>query len=262
MSREIADLIDKLKANPKVVALVRYGSRTVRDHSPGGDFDLFAFVQERDQVLENIHFYWGGTPVDLGLRTLDDLRRDDPVSYIDSMVAKGEVLFDRIGGLRDLLAEASELWEQKVEDLTEPSVLITRFYQSHVLDKVRGRLEVDPVFCEMLLSTNIVWLLHIYFKLHGESFPGEKAALAWVRQNEPEIADRIEAFFGSRDLERRFKISEELTGLVLAQIGGVWRRGEVLGTTGTSEAVGLQKSAELAFENLLLMDPEKAATSG
>ena len=59
MDFRISDLIERLKANPEVLGIVRYGSRTIQDKSKGGDFDLFVIVQMRDPDLESIHFYWG-----------------------------------------------------------------------------------------------------------------------------------------------------------------------------------------------------------
>ena len=258
MALRIAELIDCLRTNPDVLGLVRYGSRIVQKDSPGGDFDLFAFVREREPDLESIHFYWGETPVDLSLRTLEDLDGEKPVSYIDLRLAEGEILFDRMDTLQGLVATAVGRWAEPMGSLPESEVFPIRFYQSHVLNKVRGRLEADPVLCEMLLSINITWLLHIYYKVRREAFPGEKAALDWVRRKEPDMARRIEEFFLTRNLELKFRLSEELTDLVLEPIGGPWKRGEMLGLTEDSRATDLQRKAEATFGALLRMSPEEA----
>ncbi len=251
MTPRISDLIKRLHDNPFVIGLVRYGGRSVEDRTLGGDFDIFVFVRERDTDLESIHFYWGEMPVDLSIRTLEDLHLEKPISYIDPKLAEGEILYDRAGGLQELIAEATTRWSDSANALPESDMLITRFYQKHVLDKVRGRQNSDPVFCELLLSTNITWLLHTYFKVRCLSFPGEKGALNWMRRDEPEIAERIDAFFNSTSQEVKLRISEELTDLVLEPIGGPWKQGEILGTTGDSEATNLLKKAESAFARIV-----------
>jgi len=260
VSRRVADLIECLRRNPNVVGLVRYGRRRVQDDSPGGDFDLFAFLDVGFPDLEGIHFYWASTPVDLSLRTLGDLERETPLSYIDRRLPDGEILLDRTGSLSEDLSAAAARWGDHPGPMPESEATITRFYQSHVLDKVRGRLATDPIFCEMLLSTNITWLLHILFKVEQDPFPGERGALEWVRKHRPDIAERIACFFGSRGLERRLQLSEELTELILEPIGGVWRRGEVLGTSEDPSATGLAEQAHRAFVSLTGTTPEKAAS--
>lgn len=259
MSLSVTDLIEKLKANPHVIGLVRYGSRPVHADSPGGDFDLFAFVHERDEDLEGIHFYWGELPVDLGLRTLDDLKRDKPVSFVDANVVEGEILFDRNGDLHQHLEAAYARWNRPGKSLSEPEIMACRFYQTHVLNKVKDRLESHPLFCEMLLSTNITWLLHIYFKIRAKSFPGEKAALEWIQEEEPEMFGKIESFFQTREIGEKFRLSVKLTDLVLAPTGGRWIQGEVLGLSENLAACNLKRKAETAFRRLLCVDPAKAA---
>jgi len=48
-------------------------------------------------------------------------------------------------------------------------------------------------------------LMHIYYKVHGMSFPGERGALSRLREHEPEIASRIEAFFAAAGGIRKFR---------------------------------------------------------
>ncbi len=258
MDFRISDLIERLKASPEVLGIVRYGSRTIQDNSKGGDFDLFVIVQMRDPDLESIHFYWGQTPVDLGLRTLHDLEQEKPLSYIDPGLADGEILFDRTGTLQELVGAAADRWTEPINPLPESEVVLTRFYQQHVLEKVKGRIEADPVFCNMLLSINITWLLHIYYKVRYKKFPGEKVALDWIRRKEPDIAAKIEAFFETTSLKLKLSLSEKLTDLVLEPIGGPWERAEVLGFGVDSKGTNLKTKAEEAFSRLLGMSPGEA----
>jgi predicted nucleotidyltransferase len=65
MFQNLDDLIARLESNPRVVGIVRYGSRRPTDLSLGGDFDLFVFVKERPPDIESIHFYVGDIPVEL-----------------------------------------------------------------------------------------------------------------------------------------------------------------------------------------------------
>ena len=94
----------------------------------------------------------------------------------------------------------------------------SRFHQSHVLDKVRGRLHRDPVLCHFLLSSSVLWLLETYFRVRGIGYLGEVAALNWLQDNDEEAYAAVRAFYGTPDLwhklaviERRRILGEERT---------------------------------------------------
>lgn len=247
----IAGLVERLQTHPDVIGLVRYGRRTVHDNSQGGDFDLFAFVRRKDPDLESIHFYWNGVPVDLNLRTLDDLRREEPILYIDANLPECEILYDPTGEVRTLIGQLKDRWTKPADPLPEAEIALCRFFQQHALDKVDGRLEQDATFAEMLLSINITWLMHIYYKVRRMSFPGERGALNWLREHEPDIATRIEAFFATADIGTKFRLSVELTDLVLEPVGGPWKRGEILGIGADSNSENLRAKARETYSRLL-----------
>lgn len=254
MSSKLSDLVSRLRDCEEVTGLVRYGGRRAGDDSEGGDFDLFAFLEEKDPNLESIHFYWGETPVDLSLRTVADLERKEPLSFIDADLAEGEILYDRDGGLEDLLASRTGKWKQESDNLPESEKSACRFFQTHVMNKVAGRLEKDPVFCNLLLSVNMCWLMHIYFKVRQMKFGGEKNALNWLREHDPDAASMVHQFFGATSLIDRLKHATDLTDLVLEPIGGRWLEGEVLGTGVDQDSTNLQERAEALFSRLLGTD--------
>ncbi len=233
MFQNLEDLVARLESNPRVVGIVRYGSRGQTDLAPGGDFDLFVFVKERPPDVESIHFYVGDIPVDLNLRSLDDLRRSKPLTDIDNALIEAEILYDKTGTLSQGLASLSERWKQAPSNLTEHEISWNRFCQQHVLDKVKGRFTDDPLLCEFLLATNIYWLVQTYFRVRCMLYLGEKDALEWLKLNDPEVHDGIRRFYASSNLTEKLEISERLTELVLAPIGGSWRRGELI-TFGTN----------------------------
>ena len=121
----------------------------------------------------------------------------------------------------------------------------------HVLNKVDGRLAEDLTFSHMLLSINVCWLMHIYFKVRAMTFPGERAALTWFREHDPEISSRIASFFETSDVRSRFRLSVELTETVLAPVGGPWHLGEVIGIGIDDSATNLSEKANAAFKQLL-----------
>ena len=98
----------------------------------------------------------------------------------------------------------------------------------HLLEKVRGRLESEPLLANFVLGVNPYWLMESYFRVRQLPFRGEKHALEYWRQHELDIYGTLEAFYQTADLKERFGLTERLTELVLAPVGGAWRPAEVL----------------------------------
>jgi hypothetical protein len=257
MLENLIDLVDQLKRNPRVLGIVRYGRRSPVDLLPGGDFDLFVFVEERLHDVESIHFHCGGIPVDLSLRTIEDLLREEPLSRIDRLLGEAEVLYDRTGKLREVLADLNERWRETPPEPTEHDVHMNRFYQQHTLDKVKGRTEKEPLLCEFLLATNIYWLVQAYFRVRSISYPGEKPALQYLESHEAEMCAEMQAFYSSHDINEKLKISERMTELVLAPIGGPWRRGELIVFGMSTNTKQLQSKGQEIFLGLFGVSAEK-----
>ncbi|MEO2004002.1 MAG: hypothetical protein ABGY41_07860 [Candidatus Poribacteria bacterium] len=182
---DLSDLIRRLKSNPDVLGIARYGTRAPDDMTPGGDFDLFVILRERPADVESVHFHCGGIPVDMNVRTLADLRADAPLTEIDIAIATSELLYDPTGDVAALSTAVAERWQAATPRLTEHEINWSRFCQRHALDKVRHRLDSEPLLADLLLSTNVYWLLQTYFRVRSVPYPGEKPALAHIQDAEP-----------------------------------------------------------------------------
>jgi hypothetical protein len=250
MLHNLPDLFFRLKENPLVLGVVRYGRRRLDDANLGGDFDLVVFLESRPEDLESIHFHCGEIPVDLSLRTLGDLERENPLSWIDLIFSEGEILLDRTGDLERMLCTAATRWQPESPSLGEYSVNMNRFCQTHALDKVRHRLESDPLLCEFLLSTNIFWLVQTYFSVRSKPYPGERGALEHLQRAEPDIHRGIQSFYAQTALSEKFRIAEELTEQVLSPIGGPWKKRELIPLGTKPDADNLQEQGEMVFKKL------------
>jgi len=201
---DLSDLVARLIRNPRVIGIVRYGRRRADETERGGDFDLLVIVTERPHDVESIHFAVGDIPVDLSLRTVDDLRRTTPLSaMVDPLLPASELLFDRTGALRPEIAALPARWSREMSPatrLTEAEVARRRFGHRHTLDKARHRLTAEPLLCHVLLSTNIYWLLQTHLAARGLPYEGENAALTWLESHDPQVYQAIERFFATQDL--------------------------------------------------------------
>jgi hypothetical protein len=251
IATDLPDLIRRLACNPQVIGIARYGGRSPRDTSLGGDFDIFVVVRERPVDLESVHFHCGGIPVDMNLRTMEDLRRDEPLTEIDHTVATAEILYDPTGTIAAVREDIGARWKPEASRLTEHEVGMNRFCQQHALDKVRHRLDTEPLLSELLLATNVYWLLMTYFRVRSRPYPGEKEALRIIGDEEPAAHALMAAFYDATDRGEKLRISEELTELVLRPIGGPWREGETISFGTHTDAVDLNETGEAFLRELL-----------
>jgi len=224
---DLEELVEILRENPSVSAIVLYGGRRPEDDSAGGDLDLFLFCDDLPSGIESLHFYLNGVPVDLGLRLKEDLEREDPLTFIDHALEEGDVLYDRDGDVTAAIEGLDGRWRRSPQ-LDRNEIAFQRFSQTHLLDKVRGRTADKPLLSHFLLNTNIYWLVRNYFRLREIPYPGDKPALRHLREEEEEIYGLMRDFYASSDLNAKLSITEELTEAVLAPVGGPWKEDELI----------------------------------
>ena len=230
MMQTIDEMMSALEHCPEVLGLVGYGSDHQADDYAMGDCDLFVVLDHKAPSVESLHFYVGDVPVDLNLMTLDEIRHLDVTDGFHLVALfDGRVLHDPIGKATLALEELRRRRQQfSPKELSAHAIAFTRHGHKHVFDKIKGRLDTMPVFCRFLLSTNIYWLIETYFRVRGIVFKGEKHAIEYLQRNEPEIFEAIAEFYTTQDLERQAEIAHAISEQVLAPVGGMWRKDEIL----------------------------------
>lgn len=255
--QSLSELIDRLKESHRVIGIVRYGSRIPEYMSLGGDFDLFVFLGDNSLDIESLHFFIEDIPVDINLRTLQDLDLNKPLSFIDFALIDGDLLYDKTGILKEKISSLTQRWKMQANELTENEKSWERFSQKHILDKVKGRLNKELLLCEFLLNTNIYWLVQNYFRIRRIPYPGEKDALEWINTKDTKIHNKIEDFYRTKDIKKKLEISEELTELILSSIGGSWRKGELLTLGRNKQGNDIQLKGKKLFNEIFCNSNKK-----
>ncbi|MEM7128258.1 MAG: hypothetical protein AAF702_18140 [Chloroflexota bacterium] len=239
------ELIRRLKQNPHVLALIEYGSAHYTDDFKTGDYDLFVIVEGLSTEIESLHFHVNGIPVDLNVRDIDTLSKQESLTGFEAALLDGRTIFDRHGEIGPLL---ESIKREVQKPYTHHDVAFCRHGHRHVLDKVQGRLESDPVLCKLLLNANIGWLIQSYFGIRGLPYRGEKDALNYLKSREPAIIDAIGRFYAA-PFSEQVEITIQLSELMLRPVGGVWQNGEIL-AFGETAGENLQTEGKKLFERL------------
>ena len=246
----IPELIERLSRGPDLEGLVEYGSARSTDRTIEGDYDLLVVRSVETGPIESLHLFVGSVPVDVNVRSLGYLRGADRLTGFERAFVRGRVLLDvggHVGPELDRLAQSG-----MAEDRTPAAAAIAgmRHGHRHALDKVRRRLHSAPVLADFLLHANILWLVQSYFAARGIAYPGEKAALGHLQSADPEIYHLIENFYAAEAREEKLRLSEALTSLVLAPVGGAWRTDEVLAFPNEGESIRRGAAEELLADLL------------
>ncbi len=250
--QSIEEMLAIIKSNPNTLGLVEYGSSDESDNYETGDYDLYVILRGKAHDVESLHFYIGATPVDLNLRSLQEVRSMPFAEGFDMALLDGRIIYDPTTQLsREIEKLRDRQKKHSPREYSEHSIAYARHGHKHVFNKLKGRLNTMPLLCRFLLSTNIYWLVNTYFNVRNIPFRGDKHALNYFKENEPDIYQSIEGFYSAKDLQEQFEISERLTELVLKPVGGQWQDDEIL-AFGNEETKDLIKKGEKLFQELFM----------
>lgn len=246
-----SELIEQLKKNASVLGILQYGSGIAPD---GADTDICLVVSQRPMGLESIHFWIASGPVDMNIRTRDELRDGGVADLVgfDDVLREGKVLYEREPGLlEDSLANASSSPSPPLRD----NFAGMRHGHAHVLTKLDYYKDRDPLLCNILLAGATHWLLGAYTTSRGLPYRGEKAALKIIRNNDPSQLPEFEKLASpSVSIEERIETLRQLTDKILAPVGGPWQKGEVLFFEDSTKPQPGNEIWEKFFRNLLQAD--------
>ena len=227
--QSIEGMIALLVSHPEVLGLMEYGSARHDDESIHGDYDLFVVVKHRHPQVESLHFYVDGVPVDLNLRTLDEIRDLALATGFEQTLLDARIIHDPTGRVaREIRALRSRQEQAPHQTASEETIAFIRHGTKHIFDKVRSRLDSMPIFSAYMLQQSVYWLVREYFVVRDMPFKGEKNALEYLERNDPRMFDLIEQFYATTNLPNQLSFARRVSDMALAPVGGPWRNDEVL----------------------------------
>jgi len=225
----IAELIQKLISSPDVVGLIEYGSARHQDEILRGDYDLVAVLQERSPDVDSLHFHVRATPVDMSIRTLDDIRTMARAEGFESVLLDGRIIHDPSGKLaREIAALRQRHRASPAPSLSPSRIGGLRHGPKHTFEKLRAGRYASTTLGSYMVHQCVYWALPQYFEIRGLRYRGEKHALAYLRQNAPDLHEAFEQFYAAADFERQVHFARVIEETVLAPIGGLWQDGELI----------------------------------
>ncbi|HEY2709266.1 MAG TPA: nucleotidyltransferase domain-containing protein [Caulobacteraceae bacterium] len=165
--------------------VILYGSQARGDATAESDVDVIAFRDGERPLIRDAGI-WRGARMDLFVYPTSRLANAD-ASLIH--IRGGRVLLERDGAGHGLLARLEAVHAQGPAPMSADEVAANRAWAWKMLDRAaRGDIEGD--YRRVWLLTT---LLEHHFQLRGDWYPGSKAGLAALAQNDPASLALFEA---------------------------------------------------------------------
>ena len=242
--KSIPEMIELLRNNPAIVGLMEYGSASYLDETIEGDYDLVAVVGRQVSEVESLHFYVDETPVDLNIRTVQQIDLMDRADGFDSILLDVRIIHDPSGRvMRTLGGLRKRHHSNPVPRIRNDRIADKRHGAKHTFDKVRRGRDLPLTLKRYLFHQCVYWALIEFFEIRGLQYRGEKHGLAFLQQNEPDLFHMFEEFYGTTDPCEQARLARLIEEAVLDPLGGMWQDGEML-------AFGDQEKGEEIFRVL------------
>jgi predicted nucleotidyltransferase len=233
-STTFEELIRRLRTQDVVDGLIVVGSAARDELHAASDYDLVILMSEMP------------VPIDMGVTFVDQRNTDlifitteelddtiesseplNPYTFIGRAFLRmddGRIELDRSGRLQKARQKLSDGVTLKLLD-TETKHL--RWWLMNMFLRVARRIvqSNDPVYlqaAELHLTGMLDYAMTDYFNFRNILFKGEKDAVRYWSENDPDMLRLFMDCLKEQDLRSKLNLYEQLAGLAASPMGGVW----------------------------------------
>jgi hypothetical protein len=232
----LEEIIAQISKNESIVGVMQIGSLSRNQIKSESDYDLVFIL---DEAVKS--WYVGVTQIDNRFTDLifvisSEIERilnlDAPVTQDNDLVPiirwieDGEILFSR----SKLLQQAQEKVKNQnwIEQIDDEAVYGAWFSINFNLAQLRRMLSSSDPLYEQAVDIRMavygysdIWFG--YFTIRKIEFSGDKAAIRYLWEHDPEFLVAYQHFINSNnDIDEKFAAYEKVASLVMAPLGGVW----------------------------------------
>ena len=261
------EVIGRLTRRAAVDGLLIVGSASKDELTPASDYDLIIILTE---MPENLHVgttYIDGRFTDLVFFTTDHVQQfldaDEPFGFWDwigrfaSFCETGKIVFDRDGKLQKAQAKAcSGKW---IEPIGEHEAYQAWSRINYNLQVVRRYLTSDdPIYLQTADIKMLLYgpqdLLFSYFSIRKVRWDGEKSAVRYLQEYDPEWLALFEQFLSEGERYEKFRFYKLLAALTVRPAGRLNGDGESTMIIDNESVTPAIEENALAFWEALVSD--------
>ncbi len=254
------EVINRLSQHPSVDGLIVIGSASRGELNPASDYDLVVILSTMP------------LPLHVGVTTIDGRRTDvifHEAAQVDAFLAasepldfgswtgrlvgwlrEGRIVFDRDGRLGQAQQKAGR------GDWLLPAGTAHGFGAwngvNYNLQVARRYLASDdPLYLNTADIRMMLYgpsdLFFNYFEARRLRWDGEKAALQYLQQHDPEYLSLFTQFLTEPERQAKFKLYEMLAALTIAPVGELWREDDTVMMVDAAEVTPAMERMALDF---------------
>lgn len=213
--------IERLEAHDRYLGAFIFGSLVREEATEQSDCDVQVIVNEDNPCTNINHPIIGGVKLDLTFLSLEQLkaRTQQEMEKRERipLIAEAVIVFDKTNQLSDLQAQAKQAQPMK----TRPEELqFLQFMFFHGNDKVQRNLETDPLTALLVMHVSLNEFLHYHYQIHQKWWVSSKRLLADLRQWDPPLAQLLERFVTTCEVQTKFAYWSAIIDHILEPVGG------------------------------------------
>jgi predicted nucleotidyltransferase len=213
--------IKQLELHERYLGAFIFGSLARGEATEASDLDVKVAI-DADNPCHNInHPVIQGVKLDISFNSMTQLRQqiEQEIELRERipMIAESIIVFDKTGELTAMRALAQQVHPRP---LPEESYQFMLFIFYHGNDKVERNLERDPLTALLAMHVGLDEFLHYHYQLQQRWFVSSKRMLADLRSWDAALAQLLERFVTTCDVQTKYHYWSAIIDHILAPIGG------------------------------------------
>lgn len=216
--------IEKLQSLEKIKgceSVLIFGSFARGETTDKSDLDVRVMVEDGETCKSVNHPIVDGVKIDISFATFDEFKKwtNDELSQKERipLVTECVILFDKTGRLTNMQNEVGNPLPKKAD---KKEIQWIQFMIYHADDKAKRNIKDDPYTALLCMDIGINDILKMHYQIQGKWWVSSKRLLKDLRRDEPVLAQLLEKFVSTVEVEKKYSIWEEIIEYVLKPVGG------------------------------------------
>jgi predicted nucleotidyltransferase len=213
--------VETLAAGDRYLGALVFGSVAEGTATDASDLDVRVVVADYNACKNISHPRVGGVKLDITFSSLrqleEDLDEETKAGERRPMIAGGVIVFDKTGGLTELLARANAVQPPAYDP---GSAQFDRFMLYHANDKVERSLTTDPESSLYSMHATIGSVLEIHYGASGRFTVSSKKLLADLDQWDADFGALLRRFVATSEVQPKFELWRLILDHVARSFGG------------------------------------------
>lgn len=232
------EMLDRLRHHDAVDGIMLLGTTGTGAFTSTSDYDLLLVLRELTAPIRIVNTWLDGRLTEIACTTTFAIERivAEEATWADgseeatvlTWLREGRIAFDRIGALAAACADARSALPPTLADARQIHEAWRKI--GYNVAQIKRYLAADDPISQTIVDMRLLYSvaevnLH-YFTVRRIPWRGEKPAIRFWLEHDPEYLQRLRRLWASSIRVERVSLYEELAALALAPCGGLWQRGE------------------------------------